>query len=448
MIAVRDLEPVLHVVHCIDTEGPLDEDIEATFLRIDELFGLRLEPSHEMLRALQRMEIPLDGLEEQLAAVVAPELLAYNRNWGDIRAMLSEALGQGFRREMPDDFDRGWVYSWHCLDHMGYVVNPRRKDLGYGKVFHFYRDMLAATGSCVDEINWHFHPLSLSRQPLAAATSYSNSMDVLLPIIARRIIDDRWFPTTSRPGFHAERPDSHAFLEQWIPFDYANQACLESSCAQQDTQFGRFGDWSRAPRSWLGYRPHHDDYQSVGECRRWIFRCLNVGTRLRQLSQSDVAEAFTEAQASGSAILSFADHDYRDLRPDVRRVRDSLQNIRKEFPGVKIRFSGAEDAARQHLARIAPVVTDTAAPEFSLARDGGRLHIRLLSGRVFGPQPFLALKTRDGRYLHDNLDVIEPGRHWTYVLDGQTLMPQEISTVGVGAAGPRGGYGVSTLQMD
>ncbi|MBU0604560.1 MAG: hypothetical protein KKD25_19395 [Gammaproteobacteria bacterium] len=447
MTPVPEYDPVLHVVHCIDTEGPLDEDIEATFRRIDELFGLRLEPSHEMLRALQCQTVPLDGLEGQVAAVVAPELLAYNRNWGDIRAMLSDALDQHFRREMVDDFGRGWVYSWHCLDHMGYVANPRRKDLGYGKVFYFYRDMLAATSSHLDEINWHFHPLSLSRQPLAAATSYSNSMDVLLSVIARRIIDDRWFPTTNRPGFHAERPDSHAFLEQWIPFDYANQACRDSNCAQQDTQFGRFGDWSRAPQSWLGYRPHHDDHQRVGQCRRWIFRCLNVGTRLRQLSASDVAEAFSEAQANGSAILSFADHDYRDLRPDVRRVRELLQSVRKDFPGVRIRFSGAEDAAQRHLAHISPDITENAAPEFSLTRGGSRLHIRLMSGRVFGPQPFLALKTRNGRYLHDNLDVIEPGSHWTYVLDGQTMAPEELSDVGVGAAGPRGGYGVSTLRM-
>ncbi len=447
MIPASKDQPVLHVVHCIDTEGPLDEDIEATFRRIDELFGLRLEPSPETLKALQQSRIPLDGLERQVAAVVAPELLAYNRTWDDIRAMLSEALGQTFRREMIDDFGRGWVYSWHCLDHMGYVANPRRKDLGYGKVFDFYRHMLRVTGSHEDEINWHFHPLSLTRQPLAAATSYQNSMDVLLSVIARRIIDDHWFPTTNRPGFHAERPDSHAFLEQWIPFDYANQACRDAGSAQQDTQLGRFGDWRRAPRSWMGYHPHHDDYQRPGQCRRWIFRCLNVGTRLRQLTRADVVDAFAEALQHGSAILSFADHDYRDVRPDVRVVRELLRSVRAEFPGVRIRFSGAEDAARRHLDVIEPGAVSPA-PELSLSRDGARLHVRLRAGRMFGPQPFLALKTRDNRYFHDNLDVVEPGQHWTYVLDSQTLTVGEVSAAGAAAAGPVGGYGIASLRLD
>lgn len=44
--------PILHVVHCIDTEGPLDEDIDATFKRIEGLFGVRLPVSAETLTAL------------------------------------------------------------------------------------------------------------------------------------------------------------------------------------------------------------------------------------------------------------------------------------------------------------------------------------------------------------------------------------------------------------
>lgn len=436
--------PVLHVVHCIDTEGPLDEDIHATFKRIEGLFGVRLPASAATLAALQRRDIPLDGLEHEIAAVITPDLLSYNRNWTDVRNMLDEALSPRFRRETTDEAGRGWVYSWHCLDHLGYTANPRRKDLGYGKVFHFYRRVLAETGSFDDEINWHFHPLSLTREPLAAATSYSNSMDVLLSVLARRIIEDRWFPTTNRPGFHSERPDSNAFLEQWIPFDYANQSCVLSASEQKDTHLGRFGDWRRAPLDWLGYHPHHDDYQVPGQCRRWIFRCLNVGTRLRQLTEADVHDAFRDALAQGSAILAFADHDYRDIRPDVRHVRKLLEKVGRDFPSVRLRFSGAEEAARRHTAALANETSD-APPEFTIELDGNRVHARLVNGSLFGPQPFLAVKTRSGQYHHDNFDVVEPARHWTYVLDDQTLPLGEVDVVGVGGAGRCGGYGVATI---
>ena len=61
-----------------------------------------------------------------------------------------------------------------------------------------------------------FIPL-LTRKPLAAATSFSNSNDILLSTIAKRILDDAWFPVVNRPGFHSERIESSLFLEQWIP---------------------------------------------------------------------------------------------------------------------------------------------------------------------------------------------------------------------------------------
>ena len=52
---------VVHIVHCIDTEGPLYESIDATFKRINDVFGLKLEPSLETLKKLQNKKISLEG---------------------------------------------------------------------------------------------------------------------------------------------------------------------------------------------------------------------------------------------------------------------------------------------------------------------------------------------------------------------------------------------------
>ncbi len=432
---------LLHVVHCIDTEGPLTETLEASFERLRGSFGIDLPPDADTLARLQRREIPLHGREEAVARMLAPELLAYNSSWQAIDAMLAELLSPAFRNRMRGDDGEGWVYSWHCMDHMRYAENPRHKDVGYGNVFRFYRNALRRHGAERDEIDWHFHPLSLTRNPLHAATSFANSQDVLLEIIARRILEDDWFPAVNRPGFHAERPDSHLFLEQWIPFDYANQA-HENEIDQPDLSGGRFGDWRRAPRSWRGYRPSHDDYQVPGDCRRWIFRCLNVGTRFRAMTSDHLREAFREAAETGKAILAFADHDYRDIRRDVATVRAMLAEVRPEFPGVEVRFSGAEAAARDLLG-----VSDRPAPRLSLRIEGSRAVVRVEAGEIFGPQPFLALRTRDGRALHDNLDFQEPGRLWTYCLDDQTLPPEALATIGVGAAGRWGGFATTKLKM-
>jgi hypothetical protein len=43
------------------------------------------------------------------------------------------------------------------------------------------------------------------------------------------------------------------------------------------------------------------------------------------------------------------------------------------------------------------------------------------SAPIFGPQPFLALRTKCGDYHYDNFDFQEPFRKWTYVFDNLTF---------------------------
>ena len=33
---------ILYVVHCVDTEGPLNETLDATFERLESIFGITL----------------------------------------------------------------------------------------------------------------------------------------------------------------------------------------------------------------------------------------------------------------------------------------------------------------------------------------------------------------------------------------------------------------------
>ena len=122
--------PILEIVHCIDTEGPLYEPIEATFDRIERAFGVKLSPSAATLDDLRHRRIALGGVEAEIARMVDPVLTAYNEDWSAIDLMLDSAMSTEFRNRHPDDFGNGWVYSWHCVDHLGLTSNPRRKMLG------------------------------------------------------------------------------------------------------------------------------------------------------------------------------------------------------------------------------------------------------------------------------------------------------------------------------
>ncbi len=109
---------ILYVVHCVDTEGPLNETLDATFERLESIFGITLEPTRDNLELLQNGKIDLAGNEDAVAKCFAPALLKYNTNWLDIEKMPDDLFSSSFRRQYPDDYDNGWVYSWHCMDHI------------------------------------------------------------------------------------------------------------------------------------------------------------------------------------------------------------------------------------------------------------------------------------------------------------------------------------------
>lgn len=434
------MSKILHIVHCIDTEGPLIETAADSVARVNDIYNINLDKNTMTLRAIQNQELDLGGIEEDVARVVHPDLLKYNENWSEIGDMLEDCMSDTFRCRIPDSFGEGWVYSWHCMDHAGYSNNPRSKDLGYGNIFRYYQAKIAEKGG-KDEINWHYHPLSFDRNPIRCATNYVNNYDVLLEVLCRRLIDSKWFPAVNRPGFHTERPDIHLFLEQWIPFDYANQY-YETEDGAADLVGGRFGDWRFAPSSWRGYHPDIRNYQEQGSCNRWIFRCLNVGTRHKPLLKNHVEQAFQEASFHGDAILAFADHDYRDIRPDVRAVQALIEKVKAGFPDVKVKYSGSKEAAISVRGdpKIEPI-------KLNAYMSNSRLNIEVVKGEIFGSQPFLAIKTIAGTYHYDNCDVNEFGSNYTYTFDHHTLPINAIKKITVAANDKNGNQSIVNVEF-
>jgi len=434
----------VYVVHCVDTEGPLHESLDATFQRLREIFKLDLEPSADTLRRLQSGAVDLGGLEAAVRKVVDPHLLAYNDTWDKVDAMLTDCLSPAFRGRVRDSAGGGWVYNWFCVDHVDYDLNPRRRDIGYHNVFDHYRAMLRETGSRRDGLHFHYHPHAFRKEAHRTATHWWANSDSLQQVLSRRVIDRQWFPAVNRPGFHVTRPDSHWFLEQYVPFDYASQACSPTSEDQaQGLSSGRWDDWRRAPVTWQPYHPSPDDYQVPGTCRRWIARCLNVGTRYRLLTERDVRQAFEEAREGKPVVLAVTNHDFRDMRPDVDGVRRMLSAVAPEFPGVSFRFSEAVSAMRaaERLPPQPPCELDV-----SLRRVDDSTHVLDVASSTptFGPQPWLALKTTAGTYHSDNFDIDAPFHRWQYAFDEETFPLRAIEAVGVAA---NNAFGVTTVSL-
>jgi hypothetical protein len=270
--------------------------------------------------------------------------------------------------------------------------------------------------------------------------------DKLFQVLSRRIIDRNWFPSVNRPGFQVNRPDSHWFLEQFIPFDYATLA-MESQkedTQQLDFSAGRSGDWRRAPITWEPYHPSHDDYQVPGNCRRWIGRCLNIGTRAYLLDEKEVTRAFSEAREGKSVIMSFADHDFRDLREDVKEVYNHITTVKKNFPEIEFEHCEAIDAMRKSLKLKYQSKCEL---DVNLHHDpkSNSCTLKVNSSEdTFGPQPFLSFKTHTSDYFHDNFDFQIPFREWSYTFDGETMPINAIDKIGVAVNNK---YGITSVNV-
>lgn len=421
------MEKTVYVVHCIDTEGPLYESPEVPFNQIKTVLGIDIEASEKNLIKLQNGLLDLNGQEKAVKDLIDVHKMAINMDWDMLRKSLETITTDEFRNQLKDSNGHGWVYSWFCMDHVGFTgENPRRRDVGYHHIFDKYMEMVKKQDKG-DIVQFHHHPVSHSGNYHECGTAFWGR-STLNDILTRRIIDRSWFPTAFRPGFHTERPDSHWFLEQWIPFDYGNQAMKEDETNQLDMMNGRFGDWRKAPIEWKPYHPSHDDYQKKGNCHRWITRCLNMNARIREISQEDVLEAFKTAQENGKAILAFTDHDYKDMKYDIERVRHFLKNAMVEYPKVKFEYTDAITAMR----KCCNIPSKDLEMNCKIDYDN-KIRLQVLTKeKIFGPQPYLALKTFDNDYIWDNFDF-EGENVWSYTFDCHSIEYGRIEKIGVAA---------------
>lgn len=427
--------PIVHIVHHIDTEGPLYEPVREVFQRLDFTLGLTLNipPTIENLRKLQEgtYDVGSKELQETIKVIVDPHLVNFKSSWADIEEMLRRVLLPEFRSMFQDSFGGGWIYNWHIMDHVGFTTNKRHRDFGYLNIFDFYEHILWEMNCREDEMHWHFHPIPFFREAHMSATSYTNSYHELNQIICRRLIEKNWFPRVNRPGFHTTRPDSNWFLEQWIPFDASNQSINEEYALQVDATNGRFGDWTGAPADWSLYHPDLYDWRKEGKLNRYISRVLNMKTRLRNISVAEITKAFELARKTGEDVyLGIANHDFREMSVEIELFYKMLMEVIPKYSDIDYKFNGAIDAFRKVIGYQSEEVKDDCL-DFDIHLHDNVLEVVRKNGEFFGPQPFLAIKTYDGSYFADNMDFSTFKENYFYTFDRITITLDKVQQFAV-----------------
>lgn len=442
---------LIQIVHAIDAEGPLYESLSATFERLREVYGVNLFPSRLNLEKLRNGEFDFGDKSELIREAVSERRVSTLGDWGQIDAMLQKVTSLESRMSNLDSFGNGWVFNWFCTDHVGFEDNPRRRDMGFHNIYDRYCELIESQPYANDTLQWHFHPVSTYREADRRATHYLRS-DEVFQILARKILDRSFFPACFRAGFQAERPDSNWFLEQYIPFDISNMSTEDTTDIDNSIDFrnGRSGNWRQAPSDWSVYHPSHDDYQIPGGCRRLIGRALNLRNRIGNVTQEEVNIGFERAARGEKVLMGICSHDWRDLEPELQDFHTMLANSKELFPDVPVQYCQAVEAFQSHVSDLYrsedPIeLSINLVPSDGI--DAPFIKVEAVKGRVFGPQPFLAIKTKSKRYLHDNFDFHTEHGTWFYPFYGSTLPIDEIEKIGVAANDFMGRTSVKILEL-
>jgi hypothetical protein len=187
---------------------------------------------------------------------------------------------------------------------------------------------------------------------------------------------------------------------------------------------GRHGDWRGATTDWEIYNPSLYDFRQKGNLKRWIARCLNMNSRHSNISKKEIQRAFKKARNGEDVLLSYTNHDFRDMIEETETLFRDIKEVAQEFPDVEFLWANAVEAFRKVLK-----LPKTTVPQFKIDINDKRLRLNLEQGSIWGVQPFLALKTHDNRYFHDNF-ILDGNDQWTYPFDKNSMELLSLNKIG------------------
>lgn len=432
------------IVHAVDTEGPLTETYNETIKRFNYIIKpkIKINNKSQLFKALD-----VKNFNKKIQKNFNPHLLKYNNSWSDIRVMLNKLKETGLRTKLLDSDKKAYKITWHCMDHVNYKTNLRKRTLGYNKIFDFYKNYINKN-NLEDEIEFHFHPMSIYKECHRDGYLLMRN-DNLYQILCRRILDRNWFPSSFRAGFHSERQDLHTFLEYFIPFDLSNINKNKRLHKNFKAHLASSGyDWRRATDKWEIYNPDFYDYQKKGKCKRHIGRVLSIMDRTVAIDQNEVDAAFDRANKNKKTMLAVTNHDFRNINYEIDYFLKMIKKSSNKFPNVKFFYNSTAEGFRNCLNLNNDKNNKLKMKIYKL--NDNSFKIKAVKGNVFGPQPFLALKLKSGKYVHDNLNFdLKLQNTWYYTVNRQhNFSFKDLKSIGVGACDKYGNTSVDVMNIN
>jgi len=442
------MKKCIHIVHHIDTEGPLFESLDEkkerliNLLSLDKTFFNNLNSIEEVLnKILKKTNINESQINFNYLNTLG--------NFEQITEMLDDLYSKEFTKKIKDSNGNCWKFNWHIMDHVGFDDNPRRRITGHNEILKFYLNYLNKKNLPLSRVDWHFHPIPFSKKANVCATSYWNSSEIINQILTRRLIDFNFFPIVNRAGFHTVRPDSNVWLEMWMPFDASNQSLMEDDNYEiySDSKFGSLGDWRGAKNNWELYNPSFLDWRKKGHLKRTIAKCLNLKTRFRNINENEINIAFQTAEKNNKPVyLGITNHDFRNMRFEIEEFYKILLKVSKNYK-IPFVFSDSVDAFNECL----DYGNERKKNKLNLGYkwvEKNILEINVIKGAIWGPQPFLAVKTINNEFITDNFDfgTIDSNKFY-YTFNSSTIEKSKLSVIKVASNDKFGNQSIIKIKL-
>ena len=151
-------------------------------------------------------------------------------------------------------------------------------------------------------------------------------------------------------------------------------------------------------------------------------------TRFRNLSKEELKVGFEKARMTGDNVyVGVTNHDFRELSTEISDFYEMLQSVAKEYADVDFKFAKSTTAFKE----VLKIPTGTKL-NFDTQIQGNVLTVTFTDGEPFGPQPYLAIKTKSGEYRHDNFDFGAFKKVYYYTFDFNTTELENIESLVIG----------------
>ena len=133
--------------------------------------------------------------------------------------------------------------------------------------------------------------------------------------------------------------------------------------------------------------------------KRYIARSVDLRSRLHELQQWEVDEAFGYARQNNCPIiLSYFSHDHRDMRDETYYAIELIKKASERF-NIPFRWTGAKEAI-QVCENMRPIEI-----KIGLERQSDNRLMITFRDRIYQKNPFVFTKKRSGEIIYHKLNL-------------------------------------------